>query len=521
MKLLASAAALVCALCLAPPALAGGSADFERSAPDRASARIVAPRPFNLVGLRWRGNAAPDVEIRVRRGGHWSRWKHLGVHGAGGSDPAWVGRARVVQYKLSRRVPRLRLHFVSVERPPVRARAAQAVDTPFPYVPREQWAGNQCPPRTAPSYGTVKAVAVHHTVSLNDYTPEEAPQIVLAICRYHRNSNGWNDIGYNALVDKYGTIYEGRAGGLDEAVIGAHAQGFNSQTAGVANIGDYSNTGASDAALGATADYIRWKLGVHGQPLSGPVTLTSAGGPESRYAAGTKVTVDRVLGHRDVGRTACPGEGLYDQLDEIRSLVLSGTPFATSARVSAALADYTADYPEDVPVNGTVLGPDGNPLAGQPVAVQVNSDEAWRTVRRLVTAADGAYLSDIRPAKRMYVRVRFTGNADVRPASSPRLLLRLRPRVTLTTAPRSASRGKRVSVKGRVAPRKRVVNVIFQQRIGSRWRTVGRRAARTRRGRFASSFVPAFRARYRYYAVVRSDLDTDRGATKPVALRVR
>jgi hypothetical protein len=174
-----------------------------------------------------------------------------------------------------------------------------------------------------------------------------------------------------------------------------------------------------------------------------------------------------------------------------------------------------------VPLNGTVLGPDGNPLAGQQVEVQVNSDEAWRTVRRLTTAADGAYLSDIRPAKRMYVRVRFTGNADVRAASSPRLLLRLRPRVTLTRAPRTASRGKRVSVKGRVAPRKRVVNVIFQQHIGSRWRTVGRRAVRTRRGRFATSFVPAFRARYRYYAVVKSDLDTDRSATRPVALRVR
>ena len=89
---------------------------------------------------------------------------------------------------------------------------------------------------------------------------------------------------------------------------------------------------------------------MHGQPLSGPVTLTSGGGPESRYAAGTKVTVDRVLGHRDVGKTACPGDGLYDQLDQIRSLVRPARRSPpSSARVSAALADYTADYGQTCP----------------------------------------------------------------------------------------------------------------------------------------------------------------------------
>jgi hypothetical protein len=419
-------------------------------------------------------------------------------------------------------VPGLRVHFVAVGKRRVQAHASQTVDTPFPYVTREEWGADQCPPRAAPEYGQVKAVAVHHTVSLNDYSPEEAPQIVLAICRYHRNSNGWNDIGYNALVDKYGTIYEGRAGGLDKAVIGAQAQGFNAQTAGVANIGDYSSVGASDAALGATADYIRWKLTVHGQPLSGPVTLTGAGGPESRYPAGAHVTVDRVLGHRDVGKTACPGNGLYEQLDQIRSLVLSGTPFAApSARVTAALADYSASYGELVPVNGLLAGPDGNPLAGQALELQVNSDNAWRTSRRLITGADGSFASELKPRKRMYVRVRFPGSADVRAVSSRRLLLRLSPVVSFTRAPRSGRRGGRVTVSGTVTPRKRIVNVVFQQQVNGRWRTVGQRAARTRRGRFATSFVPGFRAGYRYYAVVKSDLDTDRGASERRALRIR
>ena len=521
-KLLASAAALLCVLALAPSALAARTADFERAAPDRAAATIVAPRAFNLVGLQWSGRATPDAEIRVRRGSRWSRWQHLGVHGKGGSDPVWVGRARTVQYRLSRRVPELRLHFVSVGKPRVRARASQTTDTPFPYVPREDWGAGQCPPRAAPDYGEVKAVHVHHTVSLNDYTPAEAPQVVLAICRYHRNSNGWNDIGYNALVDKYGTIYEGRAGGLDQAVVGAQAQGFNSQTAGVANIGDYTAIGASDAALAATANYIRWKLSVHGQPLSGPVTVRSAGGSATRYPAGAQVTLDRVIGHRDTGKTACPGDALYAQLDDIRALVETGAAFPSfSARVTAVLADYDADYREVVTVNGALAGPDGSPLAGHAVEVQVNSDNAWRTARQVTTGADGAFATDLKPGKRMYVRVRYPGTAEIRGAASQRLLLKLHPLVALTTAPASARRGQRLSVKGTVAPRKRIVNVVFQQQVRGRWRIVGRRAVRTTRGRFATSFVPAFRARYRYYAATRSDLDTDRGASRIVQLRVR
>jgi hypothetical protein len=519
-KLLASAAASLCVLALAPSALA--AADFERGAPDARSARVRAPHAFNLVGLRWRGDATPDAELRVRRGSRWSRWQHLGVHGAGGSDPVWVGRARTVQYRLSRRVRGLRLHFVAVGKRSVRAHATQATDTPFPYVSRADWGASQCRPRSAPQYGEVKAVHVHHTVSLNDYTPEEAPQIVLAICRYHRNSNGWNDIGYNALVDKYGTIYEGRAGGLDQAVVGAQAQGFNSQTAGVASIGDHTSVAASDATLNALATYIRWKLSVHGQPLSGTVTLTSAGGSETKYPAGTRVRLQRVIGHRDTGRTACPGNELYAQLDELRALVESGTPFASfAAHVSAALADHSVDYGEVVTVSGVLTGPDGSPLSGQVVELQVNSDNAWRTARRVAAAADGSFLTDLKPRKRMYVRVRYPGSADLRSTASPRLLLRLRPVVRFTGKPRSWTRGRRLVVRGRVAPRKRFVSVIFQQRIGGRWRSVAKPVVRARRGRFSGSFIPAFHARYRYYAVVRPDLDTDRGATSMIPLRVR
>ena len=179
------------------------------------------------------------------------------------------------------------------------------------------------------------------------------------------------------------------------------------------------------------------------------------------------------------------------------------------------------DYGEIVPVSGALVGPDGYPLAGQAMEVQVNSDNAWRTARRATTGTDGGFLTDLKPSKRMYVRVRYPGSADIRGAASARLLLNLRPVLTFDRPPKRGVRGRRVVVAGTVAPRKRTVTVVFQQRVRGRWRKVGTRSARTRRGRFETSFVPAFRAAYRYYAVASSDLDTDRGASKIRSLRVR
>ena len=121
----------------------------------------------------------------------------------------------------------------------------------------------------------------------------------------------------------------------------------------------------------------------------------------------------------------------------------------------------------------------------------------------------------------MYVRLRFPGQAELRGATSARLLLRLRPVIVLRHPASRGRRGVRVPVAGSVGPRKRWVRVLLQQRVHGRYRTVGTRAVRTRKGRFASSFVPAFRALYRYAVVVNSDEDTDRGSTGWRALRVR
>jgi hypothetical protein len=544
-KLLASAAALVCVPILLPVSASAAprAVDFELAPRDGALATassggvrsrpLRTPQRFNLVGMRWRGRATPEIELRVRRRGRWSGWEHLEAHGehnpdtghgertVAASDPLWVGTARAVQYRMNRHVPRLRLHFVRVAKRPTPARAAQAQQPAV--VTRAQWGAGACPPRRAPQYGEVKAVHVHHTVSLNDYSPAEAPAMVLAICRYHRNSNGWDDIGYNALVDKYGVLYEGRAGGLDQAVVGAQAQGFNTSTAGISNIGDHTALAQTPEALDAMARYIRWKLPVHGQPVSGPVTITSSGGSLTRYPAGASVTVQRVIGHRDTGRTACPGNALYAQLPELRSLVETGAlqpVSAFSTRLSALLGDTAVDYGETVPVSGSLVGGDGTPVAGEAVDLQVSPDGRWHTTRRLTTGPDGSFVSELRPRLRMYVRTRFRGHGGFRGSGSTRLLLRLRPLITIDRVPSRAKALSIVPITGRVAPRKRVLRLVVQQQVGGNWRKVAARTVLARRGLFSTSFVPSSAGRFRFYVAAKADDDTDRGSSLPSELSV-
>ncbi|MER6733078.1 peptidoglycan recognition protein family protein [Streptomyces puniciscabiei] len=164
---------------------------------------------------------------------------------------------------------------------------------------------------------TVKVAFVHHTASGNNYTCAQAPSVIRSIYRYHVDGMGWRDIGYNFLVDKCGTIYEGRAGGVTKAVLGAHTAGFNNDSMGIAVIGSYSATKPSGAAVTAVARLTAWKLGLFGADPHGRTYLTSAGG--NLFPKGKNVRLNVISGHRDGFATECPGKWLYAKLGTARS----------------------------------------------------------------------------------------------------------------------------------------------------------------------------------------------------------
>ncbi len=320
-------------------------------------------RPFSMLGVTWADpravlHGAIEVRTRAAAGGQWSDWQPLesdepeaadpGTEPAGqrgSTDPVWVGPSDGVEARVATAggttggLPSgLRLDLINSDASlpsaapgaalaaaPAAAPAAESARSAVPpravppYISRAGWRANESIVKHAPEYtDDVQVFFVHHTATTNNYSCAQSASIIRGIELYHVRSRGWNDIGYNFLVDKCGNLFEGRAGGVTRPVLGAHTLGFNAHAAAIAVIGNYQGVGASPAARTVIAQVAAYKLGMYGNSPAGRVALTSAG--SDRYPAGTRVTLNRISGHRDTGKTDCPGTTLYGQLPSIRAL---------------------------------------------------------------------------------------------------------------------------------------------------------------------------------------------------------
>ena len=332
----------------------------------REHAARRAPLRFDMVGLHWRGRGS--VWFRTRSvDGAWSPWQPARPEAEDAPDrgsrearargrwklgnPYWTGTSDVIEYRLAGRVTALRAYFI---RSPVDAAPSRSVlrATRPSVISRAQWGADESIVRAPPYYADrVRFAVVHHTAGTNSYTASQSAAIVRGIQRYHVLANGWNDIGYNFLVDKYGQVFEGRGGGIGKNVVGAHAEGFNTGSTGVSVLGTYSSSKISSAARSALVKLLAWRLDVAHVDAASSLKWVSGGNPE--YPTGTVVSLKAIAGHRDTGPTSCPGSALYGQLAAIRAAVAAhggpklydpevtgrlGGPVRVTGRLSRTLA---------------------------------------------------------------------------------------------------------------------------------------------------------------------------------------
>ncbi|HWG93141.1 MAG TPA: N-acetylmuramoyl-L-alanine amidase, partial [Mycobacteriales bacterium] len=346
---------------------------------------VLTPRErtpsFSTLGVTWaRDDGTGTVTVRVRTRGDdgWTPWSVVEAEEAevtagapddrrpdlrAGTEPLFTGPSDGVQVRLDVEggaAPQdVRLALVDPGTSPADAPAAAPRDTAEaaygqPVIrSRAQWGADESIRKGTPSYAsTISAATVHHTASSNDYTAADVPRLIRGFYAYHVQSLGWSDIGYNVLVDKFGTAWEGRAGGLDRPVIGAHAGGFNTGTVGISMIGTYGDVEPPAAMKEAVAQVAAWKLDLHGRDPKSSVTMTSGG--STRYAAGTQVTLPRIFGHLDVSSTACPGQRGYATLpwlrDRAAALIASApsspTPSPTTATPTASPGSSSPPFGE-------------------------------------------------------------------------------------------------------------------------------------------------------------------------------
>lgn len=370
-----------------------------------------------LVGVTW-ASGDPQVEVRWRTAAGWTAWEvpeddsdvPTAQERAGtreGTEPVWRPTgASAVDVRVTGAARDLRLVRVGDGELTRtlglgRASAAEGHRLLGDVRTRADWGADESLRTDRPSYASsVKAVVVHHTAGGNDYTPEDVPKKIRADYAYHVKARGWSDLGYNVVVDRFGGIWEGRAGGLGRATIGAHAAGFNTGTLGVSLLGDMTTAAPTQETVRAMSQVAAYAAATWRFDPTGTVALTSKGSP--RYRSGTKVTLGRVHGHRDTGRTACPG-ALYDRLGDIRSgaaRLLGPAPQLLGVTVTGApvhapspmvlTADLTRDAPWVVEVH------DGQGLT----VARAAGDDArphleWNGLRSdqgsLVPAAPGDY----------------------------------------------------------------------------------------------------------------------------------
>jgi len=362
--------------------------------------------PFTHVGLHWRSEGSQSASIRfeVRTsadGRTWSPWRAATVetfpdeNPRGESFAGLVGatdQARYVQYTArfdgDAQDPALlaRVVVTALNSPPYtpgmeaaavrRTPTPKATRTPSPVsdaaslpppfdddqlLTREDWGapdsyrfysnGVEVWPRM---YVPTKKIVIHHTATLDNsdttspdypnpnYTADQAVQDVRAVYYYHAINKGWGDIGYNALIDRFGRIYEGRRGrdeGLDgdreiisPDVVGGHALTCNEGSTGVSLIGNFEVNQFDATKLAdmkkTLFDFLAWSCRrFYISPTESSDFLM--------VDYGRVLGLPDIAGHRDCNATACPGGYVYALLPQWRHDV--SDQIARTARVKPSV----------------------------------------------------------------------------------------------------------------------------------------------------------------------------------------
>lgn len=179
--------------------------------------------------------------------------------------------------------------------------------------PRSAWADATTPVRGAlhaEAAGDVRFALVHHSETASNYGAAAVPRILRSFYRWHI-SKGWPDIAYNFLVDRYGRIWEGRAGSMHLPVVPSATGGTQGFSQTVCWIGNHRATPPTQAAQQSMTSLLAWISRRYGVDMSPGATAGFVSRGSSRSPAGGHLSTRTIEGHRRMSLTDCPGDAAY------------------------------------------------------------------------------------------------------------------------------------------------------------------------------------------------------------------
>ncbi len=335
--------------------------------------------PFDMIGLLWDSGQVSHLWLQVRdKSGAWGEWidvpvdpDHAPDEGESrfGSSPVYTGSATAARFVIAGSTTGAEAMLISTQSlatsdqslpgtAPLSVGAPPAPSwTGAAFVKnRSEWDTQDCRREGAElNFSSAKAIVIHHTAASNSYSPSDVPGIILGHCLYHVNGRGWDDIGYNFLVDRFGTVWEGRTGSKTSPIRGAHTAGFNSQTQGVAMMGNFDSASPTAENIEGLRQILEWLTGWHSIDPEGSVTLVAGAGAVG-FEEGEEFSSASIVGHRDLGSTTCPGGIFYATLASLRTQVI---PVNFGFDPKTLVCDGKAPTIFGTPGNDVIWGTDG------------------------------------------------------------------------------------------------------------------------------------------------------------------
>lgn len=271
-----------------------------------------------------------------------------------------------------------------------RRRTAQVEVAPgLAIAPRDAWGADlAAPAMPVEAAGDVRFLLVHHSASSNSYGEGDVVGTIRSFHALHTGAErGWPDVAYNFFVDRFGGVWEGRAGSIAGPVIGDATGGNQGYSQLACLIGDFRSEAPSDAALGALTRLLAWLASRYGiDPAPGAMTTFVSRG-SNKHPEGALVETTTIAGHRDMSQTVCPGDAAY-------AIVRGDLPAWVSGVAAPAVTTTTSEPPTTTSTTTTTpsstTSPVSTPTSAEAAAPPRTDDEDDDSLPPALVAAAAA-----------------------------------------------------------------------------------------------------------------------------------